>query len=184
MILFSSRKLEVALSNNLLNDWQKVKYIIFMTVLGYLSGTVYWGTPLYGRSIPLFRLPFYLASAIISAYVAYRGIKKCFKTNEVIDAMSFFERIICLSVPVWLQLTIILLPLTLALSWLIVRIGNAVPELEEKLWLIFYVLSPATAFVYFHLLNNSFVRLGVLLKEAGTQQGTTSMASPTDSVSP
>ncbi len=168
MILFSSRKLEVALSNNLLNDWQKVKYIIFMTVLGYLSGMSYWGQSMHGRKWPLYFASFQLASAIVSAYLAYKGIRKCFKTNEAIDATSFFERMACLTVPVWIRLAIIILPVTIGLGWMIVKIEQAAPELQYKFSLIFYVLGPVWVIVYYHMLNNSFVRLGVLLKERGT----------------
>jgi hypothetical protein len=162
MIVFSSKKLESALAENRLTQWDKVKYIILIAVLYSLSyGPIRWikptFSPTYGTTPEKHPLFFILCSAL-AAYIAYRGIKECFRINEDIDAKSFFERWACLSVPVGLRLTFYMMPVFIFFPFLI---GLPFERVFVSL------LNPIAALIYYHLIARSFIRLGELLKPPG-----------------
>ena len=168
MIWFSSRELEIALSNDSLSYWEKAKYLVFMAVIGLLAGgPLYSARPLYGAKMSALNILFSFPCGVLSAYLAYRGIRSCFLANENIDGTSFFERMACLTVPVWTKLFIFWVPLSFVLVWLLVQFKDTEPELFKIVQNIFYLLGPLWIFVYYLLLRRSFNRLGGLLKKQG-----------------
>lgn len=168
MIWFSSRELEIALSTDSLSYWEKAKYLVFMAVIGALAaGPLYLARPIYGAKMSGLNMLFSFTCGVLSAYLAYRGIRNCFLANEDIDGTSFFERMACLTVPVWTRLFIILAPLSIGAALLLVPFKDTKPELFKILQNIFYLLAPLWIFVYYLLLRRSFNRLGGMLKKQG-----------------
>ena len=96
MIWFSSRKLEKALSEGVLSNWEKAKYLILMAVLTAMTSPAYFLRPTYGKRPPPGTGLWDLAFGLVGMFVVYHGIKRCFRTNEHIDAERFFERMACL----------------------------------------------------------------------------------------
>ena len=168
MIWFSSKKLEKALSEGVLSDWEKAKYLVLMAVLSALSGSAYLPRPIYGRRLPAEIRAFYLAFGVIGMLVVYFGIKRCFNTNQKIDAERFFERMACLSVPVSAKMVVFCLPAFLVVLWAAVLLGRSHSEPHEEttneLVVALGCLGPVLLYLYYWMLNRSFARLGALLR--------------------
>jgi hypothetical protein len=170
VILLSSRNLELAFVRDELTKWDKVKYIILMAVLSaLLSGPFYWIRPLYGTKMPALNMLVSFACSVLSAYIAYWGIKKCFQINEGGDGRSFFQRFACLTVPVMFQVMLLAIPaligLAMGLGFVVTVIQMIDPEFQRQRITPYalYLLGPALAFLYYHLLKRSFLRLGELM---------------------
>ena len=164
VILFSSRNLELAFARDELTKWDKVKYIILMTVLPtLLSGPFFWVKPVYGAKMSTLNILVSYPCAVLSAYIAYRGIKKCFQVNESGGGNSFFQRWACLTVPVGFRVMIYFLPAYWIIGALVIFFRKRNPELYEILPNIYYLAGPVFAFTYYHLITRSFLRLGELL---------------------
>lgn len=164
MILFSSRNLELAFAREELTKWDKVKYIILMTVIFTTTyGPIYWAKPIYGARQPSLDKVISFSCSVLAAYIAYRGIKKCFQINENIDGISFFERWACLTVPVGFRLTLYFLPVVFAISGLFTLFKSSDPEPYRMLPIAFNLLGPIWSLTYYHLLKRSFLQLGELL---------------------
>ena len=139
MILFSSKELEIALSNDLLSYWEKTKYLVLVAVIGaLLGGPLVLIRPIYGAKMSTLNLLFSSLCAVLSAYLAYRGIKACFLTNEGIDGTLFFERMACLTVPVSIRVGIFMFLISVGLAWSFVPLKNTRPELFKILQNIFF----------------------------------------------
>ncbi len=165
LFLLSSRKLERALAGGKLRPWAKVKYLILPAVLAALSSQTYILRPRYGTEAPTLNQYVFMLCAALSAYLTYWGIKRCFETNRAIDAHAFFERFAVLFVPPLIKIMLV----TLALSMVIFRAANAlreqVPILFERVWILIAALGPLATFAMYLLLNNSFRRLGEIIKK-------------------
>jgi hypothetical protein len=166
MILFSSRKLELALSKNQLNGWEKTKYYILPAVLGALSGPAFWARPIYGQKHPSALFPFSIFFALLYAFIAYQGIKICFHSNEATDGKDFLERMICLSLPILVWLYIVLLPVSIVLLAIVGFLFDAKhsPEAGLRISIGWYFFGAVWFWLFYFLLNRSIKRLGVLIK--------------------
>ena len=168
MIWFSSRKLEKALSEGVLSNWEKARYLILVAVLSALTGPAYLPRPVYGKREPAEIRALYLAFAVVMMLVVYHGIKRCFNTNQKIDAERFFERMACLSVPVFAKMVVFCVPAFLVVLWAVALHGTSHPEPDaetiNKLVVALGCLGPILLYVYYWMLNRSFARLGALLK--------------------
>lgn len=164
MILFSSRNLELAFAREELTKWDKVKYLIFMAVLAALaSGPFYWIRPVYGTKMPTLNMFVSFACSVLSAYIAYWGIKKCFQINESGDGRDFFQRMACLTVPVTFRVGLVAIPVAIGVGVLVGIVLRIDPERQSVLLNLYYLMGPALAFFYYHLLKRSFLRLARLL---------------------
>jgi hypothetical protein len=167
MILWSSRKLEHLLASGQLASWAKVKYLIVPAVLGSLATPFYVLRPIYGQRAPALNALFALTFAIMSAYLVYWGIKRCFHINEGIDGKDFFERLAVLVVPVWVRLIVVAVPGSIALLVIVGQLRERVPILFERASIFFSALGPILTYALYSMLNRSFRRLGELVKANG-----------------
>ena len=163
MIILSSRKLEQALASNGLSPWDKVKYIILPVVVMGLFPAFYIFRPIYGKYPPILNSLIGIIFMIISAFLTYKGIKKCFKTNQNADAKNFFERFTILSVPVCMKFILVLFPLTVALVFIMIPLKDSFPEFYKRFPIIFTASSPFLTWIYYHLLTCSIKRHGELV---------------------
>ncbi|MDD5556109.1 MAG: hypothetical protein PHN82_02540 [bacterium] len=166
MIIFSSRKLEKAIAEDELSNWKKAKYVILPAVLAILAGgPIYFITPTYGEKAPALNFFLHMVFNILGAYVTYYGIKKCFRTNEIIDGNNFLERFVILLIPVAVKLIIILLPFALIYYGIASSFRDSHPIFFKRSPIILYALRPIFIYIYYSLLNHSFIRLKGLISQ-------------------
>ena len=165
MILFSSRKLEIAIAENKLTNWQKAKYLLIPAVLsGPFIASSYFISPIFGKKAPTLNMLISILIAIITMFIIYYGIKSCFKVNQIIDDQNFIERFCILSLPVLFKLVIIFAPLSMILTGIAYAITKHDPILSKRVPIIFSVFSPLFSLIYYSLIKCSFKRLGELVK--------------------
>lgn len=164
MILLPARKIEAALAAGTLDPWAKVKYLILPAVLGSLTGPFFIIRPLYGERRPQLDSLGLFVCSILTAYLTYWGIKRCFRTNRSIDGKAFFERFAVLLVPVMIKVMLAIIPLGLAVVFGAIALQTQAPYNLKPAFSIFSsALGPLTTFAIYVLLNNSFVRLGNII---------------------
>ncbi len=165
MILFSSRKLEIAIAEGKLPSWQKAKYIIIPTVL---SGPFAWSSyvirPIFGKKPPTLNTLISIFISILTMFIIYYGIKSCFKVNQKIDDQNFIERFCILLLPVLFKLIVIFLPISMILTGIAYAITRHDPLLSQRVPILFSVFGPLFILIYYSLLKRSFKRLGELIK--------------------
>lgn len=161
MNILSSLEVEKAIAKKTLRPWEMVKYFIMLPLtLGFLLASPHlWRALTAPENPPYFGLLATL-SLLLSAYIAYRGVKLCYTVNERIDGKSFLERYALLALPPFLQLLLLALPLG-ALVWLLSG-PDASPLhfLRRSFGLLAYLALPILTVIYFTLLRLSFKRLG------------------------
>ena len=173
MIWISSRKLEYALAEEKLNSWAKVKYLILPAILGVLSGgPFYIIRPHYGVRIPNIDMLALVIYGIISAFLAYSGIKECFYTNKSFDDKDFFERFIILSVPPLFQVAALTIILTLTFAIAISKLREEIPFLFKHASMFSSLLGPVVTYIYYLLIRNSIIRFGELIEEKNQEKET------------
>ena len=160
MILFSSKKLEKYLSQGILNSWEKTKYLVFLIILSSLTGPIYLVSPRYGNQLPKLNILILVITWFLFLIITFRGIKKCFKTNQGIDDHNFIIRFIILVVPVMVKFMLICFISSLVFGWLISFDVKAHPTLTNRFGILILVAKPILAYLFFLLLNGSFIRLG------------------------
>ena len=169
MNILSSPEIEKAIVKKTLKPWDMAKnFIILPVVLGLLLASPYLLRPLAAPENPPYFSLLASASLLVSAYIAYRGIKLCYTVNERIDGKSFLERYVLLAVPPFLSLLLIILPVGILL-WIVAGL-NSLNQGPFQLFranfgLIAYAAAPILTIVYFTLLRLSFKRLGKLMKK-------------------
>lgn len=160
MIIFSSQKLEKAIAKDQLTNWGIAKYlIIYITIPIILGGPIYLVRPVYGYKPPPLSNLFSIAFSILSALVVYHGVKKCFKTNKLIDNINFVERFVILSLPVFIKFIFLFIPFFIFVLILIGFISRSIPSIKLYIYIIFSALGPLLLYVYYSLLHRSFSRL-------------------------
>lgn len=170
MILLSSRKLERVLGGGKLDAGEKLKYLMFPTVLGAVLGSVLFTVrPHYGQRIPTLTKDAYVVCGFLSAYLVYRGIKRCFETNRAIDSKAFFERFAVLLVPPMLQVGIASVVLSLVVGFGAFALRERVPHVFDRALIASAAFGPLAVFVMYSLLNRSFRRLGKIV-DAGESE--------------
>ena len=160
MIIFSSKKLEHALANDSLSGWNKVKYIILPVLIMSLFSPPYIVSPIYGEHPPMLNGLIGFICLIFNLIITYRGIKKCFETNQQTDAKLFFERFFILSVPVLMKFLVIIVPLTIVPSVVAYYLKDSFPVFYKRLPIVFSILIPLTSWIYYHLISRSIERVG------------------------
>jgi hypothetical protein len=164
MILFSSTKLEKALADNKITNWQKAKYIIIPAVVfAPIASIVNFVSPRFNERPPGIHFLIELLFTIITMVITYFGIRYCFKINEIIDRQDFIMRFSILLLPVTFKVIFIFLPLSLIVTGIIDYIAKQHLNLLNKFFLIFLALMPIVTLIYFSLLVRSFRRLDALL---------------------
>jgi len=164
MIFFSSKKLEARLAHNQLSDWEKVKYMLFQWLITILvGGPVFLVQPQYGSRPPFPNSLAMPIGGILMAIITYWWIKRTYLTNKKIDGKNFIERYTILSFPVFIKLTVWLVPgvlLILILFGLVTRNNH---EMRRYVPVVINVFFVAVMFGFYWLINNSFRRYGDLL---------------------
>jgi hypothetical protein len=163
MILFSSKKLEKYLSQGILNSWEKTKYLVFLIILSSLTGPIYLVSPRYENQLPKLNILILVITWFLFLIITFRGIKKCFKTNQGIDDHNFIIRFIILFVPVMVKFMLIFFISSLVFGWLISFDAKAHPTLVNRSGILILVAKPILAYLFFLVLNGSFIRLGVCI---------------------
>jgi len=163
MILFSSKKLEKVAAQGILTSWEKTKYLVFIIILFSLSGPIYLVSPHYGSQLPKWNLCLSVITWFAFLFITFRGIKKCFKTNQGIDEQNFIIRFIILFVPVMVKFLLIFLSASLIIGWFIGF--NTNPALINYSNIVLPIARPILAYLFYFLLNRSFIRLGVCIHQ-------------------
>ena len=101
---------------------------------------------------------------IVAAFIVYRGIKKCFQTNESYDKKDFFERFYILGFPIAVKLVVVFVLFTLTALIVAYKLQDVHPILSEYMQTAIRAISLIYAFLNFYLLNRSFIRLVGLLR--------------------
>ena len=166
MNILSSPEIEKAIVKKTLKPWDMAKnFLILPVVLGLLLASPYLLRPLAAPDNPPYFSLLATASLLVSAYIAYRGIKLCYTVNERIDGKSFLERYVLLAVPPFLSLLLIILPVGIIL-WIAASLNQGPFQLlRANFGLIAYAAAPILTIIYFTLLRLSFKRLGKLMKK-------------------
>jgi hypothetical protein len=164
MILWSSKELERALAQGQLDSWTKVKYVIVPAVVGSLSVPFYVFRPLYGERAPAINSLFSLIFAIVTAYLSYWGIKRCFVANREIDGEAFFERIAVLLLPILVRIVTVAVLVSIALLIVLGKLRDRAPVLFHRSGIAFSAFTPIIAYVQYVMLTNSIRRFGRLVK--------------------
>jgi hypothetical protein len=164
VILWSSRKLEQALAKGQLDSWTKVKYLIVPMVIGALSGPFFLFRPVYGQKPPAINNLFSFVFAVIAAFIAYWGIKTCFKINNNIDGKDFFERLAVLTLPILIRIISFYIPSIIILSAIIGNLKDRVPIMFQRAPIIYSAFGPIITYMMYSMLMNSLKRLGQLLE--------------------
>lgn len=164
MNLLSSPQIEKAIAKKTLRQWDLVKYSIMLPLtLGFLLASPYLWRALTAPENPPYFAAVASLSLLVSAYIAYRGVKLCYTVNERSDGKAFLERYAALAVPPFLQLLLVALPLGVLL-WLLSALDSLpLAPVRANFGLIAYLALPILTVVYFTLLRLSFKRLGRLL---------------------
>ena len=160
MILWSSTRLEQALASGQLDSWTKVKYLIVPAIVGSFAVPFYVFHPVYGQKAPALNALFSLIFGIVTAYLYYWGIKRCFIANSSIDGEAFFERLIVLGVPVLLRIIAVVAPLTIVLLIILGNIKDRFPMVWYRAGILFSAFAPITTFATYVMLTNSIRRFG------------------------
>lgn len=167
MIIFSSKKLESKISSNELTSWEKTKYLIFIVVVSSgISGPIYVFTPSFGPKQPPWQMTILLLSCISFVLISYWGIKKCYKTNMLIDDVFFIERFVMLNIPMTMKF-ILLFFSTFVVYCLILAYMTGGKDLSNGF--LFYssiaagIITIIASIIYYILLNRSFTRLASLM---------------------
>jgi hypothetical protein len=163
MILFSSKKLEKYVAQGILDSWEKTKYLVFLIILFSLTGPIYLVSPRYGSQIPKLNILILVITWFLFLVITFRGIKKCYKTNQDIDDQNFNTRFIVLFTPVMIKFLLIFFSTSLIFGWLIGFDAKAHPTLVNNFGILILVAKPILAYLFFLLLNGSFIRLGVCI---------------------
>ena len=172
MILLSSGKLERAIAKKILSNWEKTKYIILPIILTTLFyGPFYIIRPNYGVKPPLINSLFTFFFCIISTFIVYSGIKKCFKTNESTDKEFFIERFMILLIPIMFKLILFFVPFILILVVIVGSMREHLPIVFKRFPIILSAFCPIMYYIQYYLLNRSFVRLGNLLEKYNKESG-------------
>lgn len=154
MVIFSPRKLEQLLADEKLNAWEQTKYLILAVVVSALSEPLFWIVPTVKiQDVGLTALAQFIAT-ILGPYITYLGIKKCYGTNN--KDHKFVERFICLRVPWTVLFGLVLAPLSLTIIYVTNTFFPQVPDLAN---IILYICSPPITFIYYNVLNKSFLRI-------------------------
>ena len=164
MILWSSKELERALVGGELDSWTKVKYVMVPAVMGSLSVPSYVFRPLYGERAPAINSLFSLIFAIVTVYLTYWGLKRCFTANREIEGAAFFERLTVLGVPILIRIVVVTLLVSVVLLVILGHLKDRVPWLFHRAGIVFSAFTPIIAFAEYVMLTNSIRRFGRLLK--------------------
>jgi len=171
MILWSSRKLEQALVGGRLDPWTKVKYLLVPIILGALAGPIYIFRPVYGQRPPLINSLFSFIFAVLSAFIAYWGIKICFSINNKIDGNRFFERLAVLTVPVLIKVAVFFFFFSFILVVVFSYLKVRAPILFQWTHIIISVLGPIVTYTMYSMIRNSFERFGRLAERMDSRPG-------------
>ncbi len=167
MIIWSSRKLEEALAQGKLSNWTRVKYLIIPAVVGAFSGPVYLIRPRYGPRTQPFNALCACVCGILTAYLVYTGIRKCYRTNKQIDGKSFFERFVVLTVPVFVRVMVVAFTLSMTFLYATALTAERFPILANRasIVLVLTVFGPIVTYVLYALINRSFIRFRQVIQK-------------------
>ena len=166
MIIFSSRKLEQAIAQDSLPNWEKAKYAILPAIISMLLiGPTYIVRPLYGAKPPFLNSIITFLFNVVAAFIIFYGIRKCFRTNEETDRKEFLARYAILSVPVLIKFLLIFIPITFVLIIIIDAMSGTNQETFKGFPVSISILSTLLVYLYYCLLNRSFARLRELIHQ-------------------
>ncbi len=161
MILLSSERLENALAEANLSEWEKTQYLLLPIVLGALVGGAF--TSLlrqdFGGEVPAHQETIMFADGVIMAAISYWGISRAFRTNAKSDGQRFIERFTILSIPVAVKLWVGLFGCVVLLSVVMGRLGLSGPEVRAYFRLAVNVGAPLAYLAFYVLILRSFKRL-------------------------
>jgi hypothetical protein len=161
MTLFSSDRLESALSENSLSSWVKTKYFIFIIAAYSMSGPFYFLRPVFGAKQTLLYSLLSLASTALTIAITWFGIKKCYQTNRTTDNDDFLGRFSVLSIPMLFKFIALVFFILIAMGF----ISLALPFDRKLYGNLIYLLTPVIAYWFYAALNRSFTRLTFLIIE-------------------
>jgi hypothetical protein len=157
----SSQKLEAALSEGTLSEWEKTKYIILLTVLSLAFSPVFWLTPKYSDGPGGVDAIISLLALLLNVVLTVKGLKNCYNVNKNADDKNFIERFTVLYVPMVIKFTLIIIPLFFAFSAFVGFRKESSPVLFSLYPTIVQISGPIAIYVFFRLLRRSFNRLSV-----------------------
>lgn len=130
MIFWSSYKLEEALVEGRLSEWDKLQYLMLPAVFSVMfGGPVYLLLPYYGAK-PEHHTGFALVGTVLMVLATYYGIRMGYRANQKIDGKCFIERYTILSFPVFVKFLVWLIPGTLTFLAVFGAFTHSAPELR------------------------------------------------------
>jgi hypothetical protein len=165
MFLLSSKKLEKALAYDLLDEWEKTKYLLFTVALYALNNAPVGLIRPYSGTKPLpINQCFFLGSSVLSVAITLICLKRCFQTNKEIDDRNFIERYTILFVPISIRVFLFTAPIFIVA----ILISNSIHPKYQDVFNYFAIgtscISPLIYLVYYHMLNNSLNRFRLELE--------------------
>jgi hypothetical protein len=153
MIIFSPKKVEVALQVGSFTAWEKAKYIILTAVVTAIGEPFYLVAPTIKQANTTgTEILVRLAATITGLIVTYFGVKHCYKINN--DPEKFIERFICLRVPWTVIFALTFGPINLAVLY------TAKKQLETPVFHgISAFIGPITIALFYWALSGSFKSL-------------------------
>lgn len=162
MILISSKKTEIAISENTFSSKSKFRFLFFTYFL-LVPEPVFLITPEFKGDGTVYDPFITLIAWMLYVYITYRGIKKCYLKNIEIDDSNFIERFTILNIPILIKFILIILPLSLLMTWGAKNSGFEYNYETVGYQTFFAILTPLVTYIYYYVLNESFERLGNLL---------------------
>jgi hypothetical protein len=158
MHLISSKKLESDLANGRLDQWEKTKYLIFTSIFAIAANPVFWPLPVYEQiEASTLAQTLGMLAWVANGFLTFKGVRKCFAANKLIDSKAFIERFTVLFVPASVQMFIV------GVVWaLVISLGFGSLMEEQELYVILTQLfSVIFVYLFFLLLHRSFLRLSL-----------------------
>jgi hypothetical protein len=116
-----------------------------------------------GQRAPAINTLFSFAFGIVTAYLYYWGIKRCFVANSEIDGEAFSERPAVPGVPILIRIIAVVTAVTIALLIVLGNIKDRFPRVWYRADILFSACAPITTFATYVMRTNSIRRFGRLV---------------------
>ena len=179
MIIFSSNKLEQALSRDALDSWQKTKYVILFMAAPALTGTlpalIHLVTPTFWQTAPTRNSLIYWCCSLPNIILIYAGARKCYLINKGADDKDFAERFFALYIPVSFEILLFVILLVIVgavlysydagtyLAHIFPRTADSISTSKNSIVYFMYIMTSVLTWLFFLMLICSFERLASLI---------------------
>ena len=156
-MIFTSRKLERALAQGKITGWGAARYyFVPMIFTAVISMPCWLIRPRHNVQLNLGIMFIQLLLQVLAGIIVYRGVKKCFNTNQQIDSSDFISRMVILAFPVLIKVIWFSFIVSIILVYFMIIFLPQVP-----VQVIVAALSPILTFTTFFLLNESLQRFAL-----------------------